>query len=184
MIEVNGDDRQFSAWEQTIKQNLKPGVQAIVLILQGNKNNATLYAPLKKLLIETVPVPSQVVLANTISRGKNLRSIVNKIFMQISAKIGCVPWAISDLPLSDKPISVIGYDVHHKKKQQSTLGFCSSNNRTCTRYFTQTRQQECGEEIASSLEELVTNAIVNFRETNGNRAPERLFFMRDGVGDS
>jgi len=102
----------------------------------------------------------------------------------MTAKIGGTPWAISDLPLSDRPIMIIGYDVHHKKKQASTLAMWSSNNRTLNRGFSQTRLQEPGEEIASSLEELLLNSLQNFRETNGDRAPERLFFMRDGVGDS
>jgi len=35
IIEVQGDDRQFSSWEKTLRDNLKPGVQVIVLILQG-----------------------------------------------------------------------------------------------------------------------------------------------------
>ena len=90
-------------------------MQAVVLILQGNKNGAPLYGDLKKLLIRDIPVPSQVVLANTISRGKNLRSIVNKIYMQITAKIGGCPWGISDMPLSEKPTMIVGYDVCHKR---------------------------------------------------------------------
>ena len=115
LVEVEGDDRRFEAWEKTLRNVLNPSVQCVVLILAGQKNNAPLYSPLKRLLIETLPVPSQVVLANTISRGKNLRSIVNKIFMQMTAKIGGQPWGISDLPLCDRPIMLIAYDVHHKK---------------------------------------------------------------------
>ena len=46
-------------------------------------------------------MPSQVVLSNTISRGKNIRSICSKILIQICAKVGGEPWAIERLPFFD-----------------------------------------------------------------------------------
>ena len=72
---------RFQDWEQLIRDNLNPSVQAIVLILPGAKGKAPLYDDLKRLLLKEIPVPSQVVLANTISRGKNVRSICNKILI-------------------------------------------------------------------------------------------------------
>lgn len=82
--------------------------------------------------------------------------------MQMTAKIGGSPWAIDGLPLSDRPIMLIGYDVHHKRGQKSTLGMWNTNNRALSRGNAQVRLQEPGEEIASSLNELVRNAIKNF----------------------
>ena len=67
--------------------------------MAGQKNAAFAYAKVKSYVIREKPIATQVVLQNTISRGKNLRSIVNKIIMQMVAKMGGVPWAISDLPL-------------------------------------------------------------------------------------
>ncbi len=104
--------------------------------------------------------------------------------MQMTAKIGGSPWAIDNLPLCDKPIMLVGYDVHHKRGQKSTLAMWNTNNRALNRGNPQVRQQEPGEEIASSLEELVRNAIKNFQDNCGNVAPHRIFFLRDGVGDS
>jgi len=72
---------RINDWEQQIRQNLNPSVQAIVLILPGAKGKAPLYDDLKRLLLKEIPVPSQVVLANTISKGKNVRSICNKILI-------------------------------------------------------------------------------------------------------
>lgn len=63
-------------------------MQAIIFVLPGQKGKAPMYDPIKRLIFEQVPVASQVVLANTIGRGKNLRSIVNKILIQINAKVG------------------------------------------------------------------------------------------------
>jgi len=52
-----------------------------IFLLEGNKNGAPLYKDLKTYLYQNKPVPSQMVLKNTIARGKNLRSIVNKILI-------------------------------------------------------------------------------------------------------
>jgi aubergine-like protein len=105
---------KFSEWEQCLKDNLNSSVQAVVLILPGQKGKAPLYDDIKRLLLTKIPVPSQVVLSNTIAKGKNVRSICNKILIQICAKIGGEPWAVSDLPFFDKPTMICGLDVYHK----------------------------------------------------------------------
>jgi aubergine-like protein len=60
---------------------------------------------------------------------------VNKIYMQIIAKIGGSPWGISELPLTDKPTMVVGYDVFHKRGLKSNLAMCSSFNKGLSRFF-------------------------------------------------
>ena len=101
-------------WIKSIEQNLNDSVQAVVLILPGQKGKAPLYDDLKKLLINKIPVPSQVVISSTISKGKNVRSICNKILIQICAKIGGEPWAVSDLPFFDRPTMICGMDTYKK----------------------------------------------------------------------
>ena len=125
---------RFPDWERALKDNLNPSVQAVVLILPGAKGKAPLYDDLKRLLLKDLPVPSQVVLANTISRGKNVRSICSKILIQICAKVGGEPWAISDMPFFDKPAMVCGIDVYHKigNGTKSILAFCASMNKRAT----------------------------------------------------
>lgn len=86
---------RFDEWENVIRQSINPSVQAVVLLLPGQKGKAPLYDDLKRLMINEIPVPSQVVLCNTISKGKNVRSICNKILIQICAKIGGEPWAVN-----------------------------------------------------------------------------------------
>jgi hypothetical protein len=81
LFEVEGNDRDFSNWKKTIDSKINPQVQGCIFILQGKKNAAPLYKDIKKYMLCNVPVASQVVLAQTISAGKNLRSIVNKILM-------------------------------------------------------------------------------------------------------
>jgi aubergine len=103
---------RFQDWERTLKDNLNPSVRCVVLLLPGAKGKAPLYDDLKKLLLKDIPVPSQVVLANTISRGKNVRSICSKILIQMCAKIGGEPWAIEKLPYFDLPSMVCGLDIY------------------------------------------------------------------------
>ena len=59
---------------------------------------------------------------------------------------------------------------------------------TCNRYlnkgFSQVTEHEAGEEIASNLDVLITNAVENFSKNCGGRPPERILILRDGVGDS
>jgi hypothetical protein len=60
-----------------------------------------------------------VILFDTIKNGKGLRSICNKLCVQIVSKTGGVPWAISDIPpsFSRTPTMIIGYDIFHKKNE-------------------------------------------------------------------
>ena len=151
VVQVNGDDRRFKTWEDEFKKVLNPQVTMVVIILQGQKNSAPLYNEVKTLLFKVMPVPSQVVLQNTISRGKNVRSIVTKILIQMNSKIGGEPWAISDMPFTNMPTMIVGYDVYHKMKAKSYLAYCATTNRNFTTYWTSYMQQAEYQEIADKL---------------------------------
>jgi len=78
-----------------------------------------MYTPIKQGCINKYPIPSQVILFDTIKNGKGLRSICNKLCVQIVSKTGGVPWGISDIPPAfTKPTMIIGYDIFHKKSEQ------------------------------------------------------------------
>ena len=62
VIQIEGNDRNYSSWEAEFKKVLNPQVTCVVVILQGQKNSAPLYNDVKTLLFKTMPVPSQVVL--------------------------------------------------------------------------------------------------------------------------
>jgi hypothetical protein len=72
---------RYEDWEREIRASINTTVQAVVLLLPGQKGKAPLYDDLKRLLITDIPVPSQVVICNTIAKGKNVRSICNKILI-------------------------------------------------------------------------------------------------------
>ena len=110
------------------------------------------------MLLEEIPVVSQVVLTSTISRGKNVRSIVSRILIQICAKIGGVPWTVDQIPLLDKPTMVCGIDVYHATHlgRKSVLGFCASFNNSATKYMSKTVIHEVGVEGSTCLSSLMT----------------------------
>jgi aubergine-like protein len=67
------NSQNFRDWEYTIEKQIKPNiqnVQAVVLIIPGNRGKGALYNDLKKLLLGKYPVPNQVVLSGTIAKGK------------------------------------------------------------------------------------------------------------------
>jgi aubergine-like protein len=171
-------------WKETLHAKLDNSVQAVILLLPGSKGNCVLYDEIKRLLLEEIPIVSQVVLVGTIRAGKNIRSIVSKILIQVCAKIGGVPWTIDDMPLLDRPAMVCGLDVYHATHlgRKSVLGFCSSFNNSATRYWSKSIIQDTGVEVSVNLQSLMERAIKKFEQVTTHK-PERIFFYRDGVGE-
>ena len=175
-----------AAWIRELKSKLNPNVQAVVLLMPGQKGKNPLYDDVKRFLLAEFPVPSQVVLCNTISKGKNLRSIVNKILIQINAKIGGIPWAVDNLPFMDKPAMVCGMDVFHSTSlgKKSVLALTASVNNSATKYFsTSVIQSEVGQEACHTLHAGMTKALEAFKRANSGTYPDRVIFYRDGVGE-
>lgn len=172
-------------WQEEIRAKLSSDVQAIVCLLPGQKGRCNLYDPVKSMMLKDFAVPSQVVLTSTISRGKNVRSIVNKILIQINAKIGGVPWAVDKLPLCSVPTMVCGMDVFHSTAlgKKSVLALTASVNETATKFWsTCVVQNESGEEASQSLKIGMTKALEAFKRVNGTY-PAQIIFYRDGVGE-
>ena len=98
-------DDKIDSWRKGIEGVLKgqEGISFAVFVIQGKKKASPVYHELKKILVEEVPVPSQMILADTLSRGKGIRSIANKLFIQCNAKFGGTPWGFYNLPMCNKP---------------------------------------------------------------------------------
>lgn len=77
MFPIQGSNLEI--WKQEIASKLKPDVQVVILLLPGGKNGSDLYHDLKRMLLQDLPVISQVVLTGTVNYGKNLKSIVAKL---------------------------------------------------------------------------------------------------------
>lgn len=128
------------------------------------------------------PIPSQVILTSTIQAGKNLRSIINKVLIQVCAKVGGTPWSVSDIPFMDQPTMIVGVDILHKNcmKQKSLFSFCATVNRNASRYWSSIELRDSKEEIGIGIQDAVTKAMQEFKKCNGIY-PQNVLVYRDGV---
>lgn len=129
MVQVRPGMRA-DAWINALRDQLNEGVQMVVLILPGSKGRCNLYDDVKKFLLTEFPIPSQVILTSTIQRGKNLRSIISKVLIQMNAKLGGTPWAVDNLPFMKEPTMICGMDVFHSTAlgKKSVLALTASMN--------------------------------------------------------
>ncbi|XP_049625397.1 piwi-like protein 2 [Suncus etruscus] len=154
-------------------------IQMVVCIIMGTRDD--LYGAIKKLCCVQAPVPSQVINARTISQPNRLRSVAQRILLQINCKLGGELWGV-DIPL--KQLMVIGMDVYHdpSRGMRSVLGFVASINLTLTKWYSRVVFQMPHQEIVDSLKLCLVGALKKFYEVN-HCLPEKIVVYRDGVSD-
>jgi hypothetical protein len=86
--------------------------------------------------------------------AKGFRSVVNKLLVQIGAKIGAEPWAIDKLPFTNQPTMLCSYDVYGRTTM-GLLGFVATYNNTFTKYHSTTKV--CG---TAKLDPFLTECMV------------------------
>lgn len=173
------------AWIKELQKQLNDGIQMVVLLIPGAKGKTGIYDDVKRFLLSEYPIPSQVVLAQTISKGKNLLSIIKKVVIQMNAKLGGIPWTVDELPFMDKPTMICGLDVFHATNlgKKSVLALCASMNNSATTFWsTSVIQDDVGQEASNSLCKGMTSAAEAFKRSNGS-FPSQIIFYRDGVGE-
>ncbi|XP_044863624.1 piwi-like protein 2 isoform X2 [Mauremys mutica] len=176
------DDR-IETYARTIKSILgtEGKMQMVVCIITGTRDD--LYGAIKKLCCVQSPVPSQVINARTIMTQPNkLRSIAQKILLQINCKLGGELWGV-DIPL--KQLMVIGMDVYHdpSRGMRSVVGFTASTNHALSKWYSRVVFQMPHQEIADSLKLCLVGALQKFYEVN-HCLPEKIAVYRDGVSDT
>ncbi|KAL4660173.1 piwi-like protein 2 [Arapaima gigas] len=159
----------------------EPNMQLVVCIVTGNRDD--LYGAIKKLcciqnpktLNAYVYIKKQVINAHTISHPQKLRSIAQKILLQINCKLGRELWTVN-IPL--KNLMVIGVDVHHdpSKRNRSVMGFVASLNSLITQWYSRVAFQMPNEEIMSGFRVCLIAALQKYYE--------KIVVYRDGVSDS
>ena len=73
----------------------------MILLLPGYRRKSYLYDDIKRILLEDIPIISQIVLTGTIN-SSNTKVVAGKVITQICAKLGGVPWIMDELPLTQK----------------------------------------------------------------------------------
>uniref|UniRef100_A0A2A4IUY8 Piwi domain-containing protein n=1 Tax=Heliothis virescens TaxID=7102 RepID=A0A2A4IUY8_HELVI len=153
---------------------------------KGNKLNTTHLNPnyqAKPLYIsETLTSKAQKVInARTLMNQNKIRSITQKILLQMNCKLGGTLWNIN-IPF--KSAMVIGIDSHHdaSRKKQSVCAFVASYNQSMTHWYSRVVFQSKGQEIVDSLKDCLVDSLKHYIKVN-SQLPERIIIYRDGVGD-
>ncbi|KAK2142285.1 hypothetical protein LSH36_977g02059 [Paralvinella palmiformis] len=162
-----------------IRANLTPNTQMVVAIFPTSRDDR--YNAFKKLCCVEAPVPSQVINTRTISRKDRLRSIVQKITLQMNCKLGGELWHVN-IPTSS--LMVCGIDTYHSaaNKHNSVGGFVASINNQCTQWFSVVCHQAPGQELIDGLKICLLRSLRRWHEAN-HTLPERIIIFRDGVGE-
>lgn len=163
------------------KREVKRTDQMVVLLTPGRGQREDRYSACKRLYSCEMAVPCQFIRCGTIGDPRKLRSVVQKVVIQMLAKVGGQPWAIS-LPM--KSFMIVGVDVYHDTidRKKSCVGFVASMNSTTSSWWSQTFFQSSLEEIGQKMSVSTVSALRKYHETNGF-VPQRIIVYRDGVGD-
>ncbi|XP_067459656.1 piwi-like protein 2 [Thunnus thynnus] len=180
-IRVELRDDRTETYVKSIHSQLtsEPNMQLVVCIMVGNRDD--LYSAIKKLCCVKSPIPSQAINVRTISQQQKLKSIAQKILLQMNSKLGGELWTVS-VPL--KHLMVVGVDVHHdtSKSHQSVMGFVASVNSSLTRWYSRVTFQTPTEELINGFRVCLLAALQKYYEVNHN-LPEKIVVYRDGVSD-
>lgn len=173
-----GSDRT-DAYVKMLRDNIKAPLQLVVTICPTSRDDR--YAAIKKITCSELPIASQVINTKTISKPDKLRSVVQKIALQINCKLGGTLWAVK-IPFDD--LMVCGMDVYHDptRRGSSVTGFVASLNQPLTRWYSKVTFQTPGQELVDGLKSCLISALKKYYDVN-NKFPERIVMFRDGVGD-
>lgn len=67
---------------------------------------------------------------------------------------------------------VVGYDVHHNKGSNSTVGFTATTDRNFCRYWSRAHTQGNMQEFSSKLQNAMEGALEAFSNSNGGTYPQ------------
>lgn len=173
-------DNRTETLIRLLRETINSKLQLVVVIFPTSRNDK--YSAVKKLCCVECPIPSQVIIARTIAQQQKLRSVTQKIALQINCKLGGDLWAV-DIPMRN--LMVIGIDVYHdsSKGHRSIGAFVASTNHTFTRWFSRVCFQQPQQELIDGLKVCLISALTKYHELN-HALPRHIVVFRDGVSDS
>ncbi|XP_034834456.1 piwi-like protein Ago3 [Maniola hyperantus] len=164
---------------QALKKCIVGNLQLVVAISPSMRDDR--YSAIKRICCAENPIPSQVINARTISNSQKIRSITQKILLQINCKLGGTLWNIA-IPL--KSTMIVGIDSYHEanQKKQSVFAFVASYNQAMTTWYSKVVFQQRGQEVGDCCKFCVVEALQHYLRVNA-KLPDRIIIYRDGVGD-
>lgn len=171
------DDR-IQSYLNAIERCINNKAKLIMCVVPNQR--ADRYEAIKKKCYISRPVPNQVVVSKNVNK-KNM-SVATKIAIQMSAKLGGVPWYIN-VPFKT-PTMIVGFDVCHsgRSKGGSFGAMVATMDREFTRYFSCVQPHDGKVELCSYIGAMLLKAVVRYRENNQN-VPEKIIMYRDGIGE-
>ena len=123
------------------------------------------YSAVKTLCCAQAALPSQMINFKTISNPGKLRSVAQKIAMQVNCKLGGELWAVH-IPM--KTMMVCGVDVYHDptRRGMSVVGFVASVNSTITRWYSRCKYQAPGQEVIDTLKVCFMECLRKYYEVS------------------
>ena len=120
------------------------------MVMFPGYQRADRYAAVKKLCNIERPVASQVVMQKTLSNEKRFQAVVQKIVLQMSAKLGGELWGLN-IPISN--LMVIGIDVYRDKGSSGSemVGVVASLEAAFGKYYSDVVFKNKGDSIMTCL---------------------------------
>jgi aubergine-like protein len=174
---------RWQDWDRVLRATLNPTVRFIICVLPGNRGKSRLYDDLKRLTFSRFPVPNQVLLNGTLKRDKGLRSVINKVVIQINAKVGGVPWAMDQMPFKSEICMVVGIDAYKKQGSAGVLGYCATVDSSFGKYASFPKVINRPGDILVKIRECTEQALEQFKVEN-KVYPSLVVVYRDGVTDN
>ncbi|CAK1555842.1 unnamed protein product [Leptosia nina] len=177
MVRLASD--RTDAYVTALRSVIQSKPQVVVTICPSSRDDR--YAAIKRICCSDNAVPSQVINARTIMNQQKIRSVTQKILLQVNCKLGGTLWNIH-IPL--KSVMVVGIDAYHdpSRKKRSVFSFVASYSQSLTQWYSKAMFQEKSQEIVDCIKVCFIQALQFYLRTNGT-FPERIIVYRDGVGD-
>lgn len=106
-VELTSDS--IDSYVSAIRKNIANNYQIVVTICPTARDDR--YAAIKKVCYSESPIASQVINSRTLANDQKARGIVQKILLQMTAKLGGELWSIR-IPF--KNVMIIGIDSYHE----------------------------------------------------------------------
>lgn len=148
------------------------------VVVAINNTKGEHYSTLKKYMYCQDPVPNQVLTFEKVLRNmQKHRTFATKILLQMSTKLGGVPWKVQ-IPTSD--LCVVGYDTYHDtaNKKMSFGALVMSVNKDLTRFYSCLSRHHNQEEMSNEMSILFSNGLRQYAQKNGGKLPGKIVFYR------
>ncbi|XP_015110738.1 piwi-like protein Siwi [Diachasma alloeum] len=151
--------------------------QLLMIVVQGRRPEIFTRV-MKKCYLENA-VPCQVITDKCFT-SEDLEGIATKVAIQLSCKIGGVPWSIH-IPLSGLMVIGVSIGRDSEESNRSFAAVVATLDKGLTRYFSAVSSHERNDQLTFNIISSLSKALEKFREVNGGSLPSRILLYRDSV---